>query len=65
MCVFTVYVATEVNSPGTHISSAVCCVVIHAIEQSAIHLCYICHAQNGVRGTVGTNICLHTNSDGG
>lgn len=58
------HVDKDANSPGPHVSSVVRCVVIHAVEQSAIHLCYILWAQDGVRGAAGTNPGLYTHSGG-
>lgn len=55
----------KANSQGSHISSAARRVVVHAAEQGAIHLHHILWTQEGVRGTMGANTCLHAHSNGG
>lgn len=58
------YINENMNSPGPYVPSAVCCEVIYAFKQGAIHLSYILWAHNRVWGALGTNTCLYTYSDG-
>ena len=56
-------VVDEVHSPGANVPSAVRRVVIHAVEQNAVHLRYVLRAQTGVWGALSANTRLHTHSD--
>lgn len=51
------------NSPGADVASAVYHVVVHAVVQEAVHLCYILWAQDGVWGSTDTHTYFYTHSD--